>query len=958
MLSRVKALVGVLSVAGLLVACDNDGPRPVDGGNDGKVVDANTADGTTGSCEVRISKINGTDASNVTQIDSSLDQDANTAGVQINVEATVLGVADGATVSLAVTGLAQAVTATLSGGKAVFTNVTVDPETNGVLTFTPSVTGQNCTATASNFNTQADPTCKISTPKDGTTLVAADDKVPGDNAFQHDVIVETTNSAGGTIELKIENTTAGTSSPDATGKATFASVTLPKTTNKTVKLEATVRVGALTSNCTVTVTLDIDAPTCVLGQFSPAPKSTTKGDGLGPDQDADKNTAKTQTTIEVTSDADQVELFVGSTSQGKVTPTGGKAAFNLNLDDGTHTYKAICTATGSGNSAETNAGQIIVDTALPARVQDLACVETNHRSRAVNCTFTVPSDGTNGSGIEKCQLAWADDTNNKTNVDEGIWNLPTTFGKEFAVGTGAHTEPLTVERLSINYEFGVRCIDYLGNVAKVESTKNVNLTMTFKLQSIAGAVSGESFGRTVAAGDFDCDGDTDVAVAAPKANGGKGTVVIYKSDGVKELISSLPITIQGTNAGTKATGWGFGLNMRALDFNGDGCDDLLIGTGNNIVARDGSGNGRIYLYLGTSTFGDRLDEYDAAQPTKLPADMVWELPAGSAAADTMAYQVEGIDHNGDAKDDMVTVVVSGGAATVVFDYGEALTPVDSASASTHPTRRVVPTAADLTITGASSSAFFGSTIGGLGNIDGDADNTIDLFVGEIGANTFKGKAFIIKGGKRSGVSTITLADPSIFEISGGSDAEQFYFGMMGAGVGDLNNDGVPEFAIASPFYGQTADKFRGQIWIFNLKAGTPTSVSDAVAVLENNYSVPLASANMGQTIVQGSRIDPVKGADFNKDGIADLVISINRTATIDRSGFLVYFGVAGANVKDYDISKPDLELLPPVGTGAAGLGFSADFLPDLDKDGFVDLCLGNPNYQSGGQPVGGIAVFH
>ena len=106
------------------------------------------------------------------------------------------------------------------------------------------------------------------------------------------------------------------------------------------------------------------------------------------------------------------------------------------------------------------------------------------------------------------------------------------------------------------------------------------------------AAAGDQFGRALAAGDFNGDGRTDLAVGVPFHNLGSasnaGSVsVIYGSSGSGLTATGNQIFTQNglfsSTVEAAETGDNFGLALAAGDFNGDGKADLAIGVPNEDV---------------------------------------------------------------------------------------------------------------------------------------------------------------------------------------------------------------------------------------------------------------------------------------------------------------------------------------------------------------------------------------
>ena len=137
--------------------------------------------------------------------------------------------------------------------------------------------------------------------------------------------------------------------------------------------------------------------------------------------------------------------------------------------------------------------------------------------------------------------------------------------------------------------------------------------------------TGDRFGGSLAAGDFDGDGICDLAIGAPNEAistiGTAGAVfVVYGSeDGLGRGLRNpllLHQDVPGVEGGAEV-GDRFGSVLASGDFNGDGSDELVVG----IPAEDIGllvDAGAIQVFLGTAggmtTFGDELFSGDSFSP--------------------------------------------------------------------------------------------------------------------------------------------------------------------------------------------------------------------------------------------------------------------------------------------------------------------------------------------------------
>ena len=104
---------------------------------------------------------------------------------------------------------------------------------------------------------------------------------------------------------------------------------------------------------------------------------------------------------------------------------------------------------------------------------------------------------------------------------------------------------------------------------------------------------------SLATGDFNGDGSSDVAVGYSGGTGGQ--VTIYPGDSSLSMATSSTIT-QGTSGvpGTAASGDEFGYSVAAGDLNADGKDDLVVGVPGKAVSGQTTAGEAVALYGGTS----------------------------------------------------------------------------------------------------------------------------------------------------------------------------------------------------------------------------------------------------------------------------------------------------------------------------------------------------------------------
>ena len=301
-----------------------------------------------------------------------------------------------------------------------------------------------------------------------------------------------------------------------------------------------------------------------------------------------------------------------------------------------------------------------------------------------------------------------------------------------------------------------------------------------------------------------------------------------------------------------------GVSLAFGDFNGDGNDDLAIGSpalpGLHAEGEAPSGPGGVYRIFGRTSL-PTLNEL----PTL--SDVV--LVAETASA---GYAVEFGDLNGDGLEDLVIGAPWGagfmpfrkdreGVVAVIFGRRDL--------AGTHKIGQV----ADVLLSGAHTNDFAGAA---LGTGDFNGDGLEDLLIGaplDIALGTFErgnaGAAYLVLG-RRQWPKTLDLA----------REASATFFGVdsgdrtgTAVALSDVTGDGLADVIVGAPLAN----------WFVDVEQNKKDS--GAVYILKGREELPekIDLASEADTKIYGTEEGDGAGwslatGDFNGDGTADLVI--------------------------------------------------------------------------------------
>ncbi|MFN0151613.1 MAG: FG-GAP-like repeat-containing protein [bacterium] len=398
--------------------------------------------------------------------------------------------------------------------------------------------------------------------------------------------------------------------------------------------------------------------------------------------------------------------------------------------------------------------------------------------------------------------------------------------------------------------------------------------------TFAGAVNyptGGSNPTGMASGDWNEDGRTDLAVV----NGNSATISIFLGNGIGALGDG---TFAAATTVASSAG---GRDIETADFNGDGRADLAVAN----VTTD-----KVHVFLGGGA-GTTGDGTFALAST----DSVGQDPRSIALGD---FNEDGAADVATAKTlGSTTAVLLGGCAPVLdtsilaFASGGAVVPVGTQQ-FINWTRgaAVMAVNVELSRDGGANWEMLASNVTAFGyawTVTPPATEAARIRVSDAAVPTRFDEID---------------ADFAICAPFGAAAAIPVGAGPNDAAVGDFNEDGIPDLAVACQSLGSV------QILLGNGSRG----VGNGTYAPPIDYAIEVAPAN----IIAG---------DWNDDGITDLAFTKPGTNTIE---FLIGAGAGGVGNGSFTFDP----ICPPVAPEPGAL-----LARDFNEDGILDIAVGSAN---------------
>ncbi|MFH1680513.1 MAG: FG-GAP repeat protein [Candidatus Eisenbacteria bacterium] len=464
-----------------------------------------------------------------------------------------------------------------------------------------------------------------------------------------------------------------------------------------------------------------------------------------------------------------------------------------------------------------------------------------------------------------------------------------------------------------------------------------------KILVLWGGGSGERFGSSVAAGDFDGDGIDDLAVGAQAAEGAAkarlaGSVCVFFGRPGRGLAGGAvgpdeaDVVILGAYAKHQ-----IGMSLAAGDLDGDGRADLAVGTMYGTGPdghRSGCGEARVF-------FGRPRDEFPAR--IDLAANEADITLYGAETHDRFAARMAFGDLDGDGRDDLAVGAFYGdGPGGDRYHAGE-VSLLFGGERSRLP--RVVDLARSRlpTVFGREPSDTFGRAIA-TGDVDGDGfdDLLVGAYYGDGPENTRinAGESFLILGRPRGSFpAELDLAAGGATVVFG---AEEGDVSGRWVAAADLDGDGRKDILIgahlASAGGGTRSPHNAGVVYIL---FGRPSDAWGRLIDLRSDADARLEAREENDQLGW-----PVAGGRWGEKGDAALLFArASDGGDLERANAGELFVLGERRREDYTLGMPvdSAALFSLVGLDEKDRMAASAAILDWNGDGRPEFALGVPD---------------
>jgi hypothetical protein len=247
-----------------------------------------------------------------------------------------------------------------------------------------------------------------------------------------------------------------------------------------------------------------------------------------------------------------------------------------------------------------------------------------------------------------------------------------------------------------------------------------------------------------------------------------------------------------------------------------------------------------------------------------------------------------------------------------------------------------------------SCPFFGGTVAGAGDVNGDGYADVLVGAEEYDAGqTNEGAVFVFLGS----ASGIASGHPGTAAAQLESNQAGALFGTAISGAGDVNGDGYADVIIGAQLY-DNGQSDEGAAFVFHGSAsGIPSgNPGTANTLLEGNQAILLADFPPFAGAVAGA-------GDVNGDGYADVIVGGEgyTNGQIREGAAFVFHGSASGVANGNPGTANAFIESNLAGTGLGGRVAGAG---DVNGDGYADVIVSAEGFDNGQTDEGGVWIFH
>ncbi|WP_285294133.1 beta strand repeat-containing protein [Aureimonas altamirensis] len=482
-----------------------------------------------------------------------------------------------------------------------------------------------------------------------------------------------------------------------------------------------------------------------------------------------------------------------------------------------------------------------------------------------------------------------------------------------------------IARITIDAVSGDDAVSYIERGSDVTVTgtaenlaDGVQVTVSWGQSSRQASVTNHSWSVVFTPGDIPVQ---DATIHAAAADGTQSPPTDSRAVSVAYPIvtaSDLDRDIGGFAVMSPVTGQGIGALVAAAgDVNGDGFDDMLVGTASGSTA---------YVVFGSSTRAASGQAGTAGLPAL-------EIRSQTGAGNHLTAVSAAGDVNADGLADIAVASMnaSGQSGRVYIVFGRTgMTAVQLDDIASGIGGYVIDgSAGDLA----------GASIAAAG--DANQDGFDDIVITSPGLNG--GTTHIVYGkGDGAPLDLTNIAGGSAgFQIVG--DAPTGAIVRSVASVGDANGDGIIDYVVGTPGLNATGAQAGGAFLVFGRANPADIRLSS------------IAAGNGGGFVIRGESAGDVAGAavsaagDVNGDGLADMFVG-----TAGSSRAYVVFGRTAVTSVDLAAIRYQLGGFVIEGETDEHVGLAVAPAGDIDGDGFADLIV---SVDGGSHPDRAYVVF-